>query len=238
MHALRARGALHLLPGVCLGVVDHRIGAGATRMRGLFPAAHGGNDFGAAPFGELHGVVPHRPGTAGHQHHGAGDGTLVEQGAVGRHAGNAQAGTFHFADMVRQLAGQFLGQADVLRRRAESPAPLAEIKPHALADALRAHPLAHRVDDARAVAVGNDLRILHRMQAAGAPVHIGRIHRRGAQAHTDFARPGQRRRELTIDEHLLRQTLPLVPDCFHFAIPRFINCLSIVSCEQDCNHKP
>ena len=89
------------------------------------------------------------------------------------------------------------GQRDMFGRGAERAAvALAVEQPDALAHAQSRDAVTDLVDDASAIAVGNDARIFHRPVAAAAAADIGWIDTGRLQPHPDFARAGHRRRHL------------------------------------------
>jgi hypothetical protein len=73
----------------------------------------------------------------------------------------------------------------------------------------------------RTIAVGNDARELHPVHLSRPPVGVRRIHSASVQTHSDLTRPGLLHRQLAVQQHFPRRSLPVVPDCLHDPHLRF-----------------
>ena len=132
------------------------------------------------------------------------------------HARDAEARTLDEARVVRQFRNEVCVERDVFSRGAEqAPAALAVVEPHAAPQPRGIDPVADFIDDAAAVAVGNDQRTFHGVGAPDAAVAVGGIHARSVQAHAHLAGRRMRRRLLAELHDFGRRTLACVPDGFH-----------------------
>jgi hypothetical protein len=160
---------------LCL-VVDDEVGAGKPRLLRLGRGADGRDHLRAAPFRELHCVMPDRAGAAGDQHRPARDRSIAKQAAPRGHAGNAQRRSFGKRQSVRQRRHQMLGKRNIFGRGAEGAAvALAVEQPDALTSLQARGAVADLIDDPGAVTVRNHPWVFHR--AIGCR-RVGR-HRRG-----------------------------------------------------------
>ena len=138
--------------------------------------------------------MPDRARAAGDEYGFSSKVSAEGDAAVRGHARYTQARTFIEPRVVRQRRNQINIQRDVLGGGAEqSSAALAVINPHALVQPLGIHARADFIDDACAVAVGNDQRAFHRVGAADGAVAVRRVNGGGVQAHANFARASVRR---------------------------------------------
>ena len=199
-----------------VSVVHDEVGARKPGLLGLGRRTDGRDHLGAAPFGELHGIVTDGAGAAGDEYRLSHDRAVAIEAGPRGHGGDAERGAFRKRQIVRQRRHQMFGERNVFSRRAERAAvALAVEQPDALAGLEPRDAVADLVDDARAVAVRNDARIFHRAIAAAAAADIGGIDAGRLQPHPDFARAGHRRRHLAIGQHLGRGARSLVPDRLH-----------------------
>ena len=213
----RCSGEGHRFGDDVLGlVVDDEVGARKPRLLGLGRRTDGRDYLGAAPFGELHGIVTDGACAAGDEHRLSHDRAVAIEAGPRRHAGDAEGGAFRKRQIIRQRRHQMFGERNVFSRRAEGAAvALAVEQPDALAGLEPRDAVADLVDDPRTVAVRNDARIFHRPVAAAAAADIGGIDAGRLQPHPDFARADDGRRHFAIGQHLGRGARSLVPGCFH-----------------------
>ena len=205
---------------VLLPVVDDVLCAAATRDVGLGWGADSCDGAGGAgPAGELQGVVADGTGTTRDQHALVPDLSVRKEAAVGGHRRNAERCALGEAGVLRELVDQVLGEADEIGGVAEAAAGARTVvDPHALAEPGGIGAGADLVDHARAVAVGDEARKLHRASAAPhAQTDVGGIDARSAHLDPHLALTGARRRHLTELENVARRALSLVPECSHGA---------------------
>jgi hypothetical protein len=170
-----------------------------------------------APLRELHRVLADPARGAGHQHGLAGDGAIGEEAAVGGHRRDAEAGPVSEADAVRQAHGVAGGHDNILGRGAEGPLPLGLVEPDPLAHPRRLDAGADRVDNPRAVLVGDDPRKGHLGLAApgAAALGVGRVDGGDGEADAHLTGAGLGDGQLAHGEHLAGGPLALIPGRAH-----------------------
>ena len=71
------------------------------------------------------------------------------------------------------------------------------------------------INDAGAIAVGDNARIFHHKTSAAPPIAVGWIDAGGMETNPDLADRGFRIRKFTKRENLCGRPLPIIPDGFH-----------------------
>ena len=193
---------------VAARVVDDVVGTRRRREPPLLVAAHGRDDGGPGPAGELDRGVADGTGTAGDQHDAALErsrsepvGTVLVDGeaAVGGHGRYAE----RRADVVRRGVGQahhaFGRHHGVLGGSADRPVVLGEEDPDPVTGREAGDAVAHLVDDPGAVLAGHDLvEGQRRRGGAGPGLPVGGVHARDREPDPHLA--PVRRGQITFDE--------------------------------------
>jgi hypothetical protein len=121
----------------------------------------------------------------------------------------------HYAVQLANWAGATVITTVSSDEQAErATVALAVVEPYALAEPTLVHAGPDLIDDPGAVAVSDDSRVLHCRRTA-APVGIRRIDTGRLQLHPYLAVTCLRRRQLALDQNLLRRSLPVIPNRAH-----------------------
>ena len=175
-----------------------------------------GDDPGAGAAGPLNGVMADPARAAGHEKGLAEGIAFGEDAAMGRHDGDAVDRPGLKAGAVGQGGRAAFVNHHIFGRGAETATVLGLIDPDLLADAGRIHAFAHRLDDAGAVRMRNDISVVQQMrERPHAFLDVGRVHPARRDLHAHLALTGLGHRRLAQDQRLFSLAEALEIDGFH-----------------------
>jgi hypothetical protein len=160
-------------------------------------------------------IVPDRSSSASHQDGLVGYRPVYERTEMCGHARDPETRTFSEADTFREFRHQVRSERDEFARRPEGASALPVIKPDPLPDAPWINLGPNAINDAGAIAVGDNARIFHHKTSAAPPIAVGWIDAGGMETNPDLADRGFRIRKFTKRENLCGRPLPIIPDGFH-----------------------
>jgi hypothetical protein len=201
------------------GAADHSLSTGLLGDGDVLRPEHRGEHPRAGLSGEADGQRTDRASAAVHQQCPPGHRAGHVHGAVGRQAGNAQAGTQRQRHAFREHDSLGSRQHHPLRGCALRPVALGAVAPHRLAEARSGHAPADPVDDAAAIAVRDDTGEGHPVAKGIGPLfHVARVDTGVGQADAHLPRAGHGHRHAAHLQNLLGGPLGVVPGRPHWRL--------------------